>query len=197
MTIASVFLLEKLIWKSCRPQNKTLIRGASLGKSCKLRDKEAICSICGRSSTTGKCWYGNWNRHVCHKQKRSTEGCSKFKSPETRQVQERLVSTLEHMQVPKWDRTMESMKWKYEVDRPSRLTEVNSGKKQKVCSLSCLWSQVNGIHLAQVIIKLWFVYGQNIIDIPMCLDWVLLIAVFEKAAFILKLRRYAQEYWGS
>ena len=38
-------------------------------------------------------------------QKRSTEGYSKFKSPETRQVQERLVSTLEHMQVPKWDRT--------------------------------------------------------------------------------------------
>ena len=38
------------------------------------------------------------------KQKRSTEGCSKFKCPETRQVQERLVSTLEHMQVPKWDR---------------------------------------------------------------------------------------------
>ena len=42
---------------------------------------------------------------ICSKQKRSTEGCSKFKSPETRQVQERLVSTLEHMQVPKWDRT--------------------------------------------------------------------------------------------
>ena len=39
------------------------------------------------------------------KQKRSTEGCSKFKSPETRQVQESLVSTFEHMQVPKWDRT--------------------------------------------------------------------------------------------
>ena len=39
------------------------------------------------------------------KQKGSTEGCSKFKSPETRQVQERLVWTLEHMQVPKWDRT--------------------------------------------------------------------------------------------
>ena len=38
-------------------------------------------------------------------QKRSSEGCSNFKSPETRQVQERLVSTLEHMQVPKWDRT--------------------------------------------------------------------------------------------
>ena len=39
------------------------------------------------------------------KQKRSTEGCSKFSSPETRQVQERLVSTLEQMQVPMWDRT--------------------------------------------------------------------------------------------
>ena len=39
------------------------------------------------------------------KQKRSTEGCSNFKGPETRQVQERLISTLEHMQVPKWDRT--------------------------------------------------------------------------------------------
>ena len=38
-------------------------------------------------------------------QKRSTKGSSKFKSPETRKVQGRLVSTLEHMQVPKWDRT--------------------------------------------------------------------------------------------
>ena len=47
------------------------------------------------------CCYNPW----FSKQKRSTEGCSKFKSPETRQVQERLVSTLEHMQVPKWDRT--------------------------------------------------------------------------------------------
>ena len=36
---------------------------------------------------------------------RSTEGLSKLKSPETRQVQERLVSTLEHLQAPKWDRT--------------------------------------------------------------------------------------------
>ena len=38
-------------------------------------------------------------------QKRSTEECSKFKGPETRQVQERPVSTLEHTQVQKWDRT--------------------------------------------------------------------------------------------
>ena len=46
-----------------------------------------------------------FNMQIRLKQKRSTEGCSKFKSPEPRQVQERLVSTLEHMQVPKWDRT--------------------------------------------------------------------------------------------
>ena len=39
------------------------------------------------------------------KQKRSTKGYSKLKSPETRQVQERLVSILERMQVPKWDMT--------------------------------------------------------------------------------------------
>ena len=39
-----------------------------------------------------------WLRFIYKEQKRSIEGCSKFKSPETRQVQERLVSTLEHMQ---------------------------------------------------------------------------------------------------
>ena len=39
------------------------------------------------------------------KQNISTEGCSKLKCPETRQVQERLGSTLKHMQVLKWDRT--------------------------------------------------------------------------------------------
>ena len=26
----------------------------------------------------------------------------------------------------------------------------------------------NGIHLAQVILKLWVVYGQNSIDVPVC-----------------------------
>ena len=36
---------------------------------------------------------------------RSTEGCSKLKSQETRQAQEILVSTSEHLQAPKWDRT--------------------------------------------------------------------------------------------
>ena len=39
-------------------------------------------------------------------QNRGTEGCSKLKSLETRQFQERLVSTLEYLQVPKWDSAM-------------------------------------------------------------------------------------------
>ena len=42
---------------------------------------------------------------VAESKNKSTEGCSKPKSPETRQVQEILVSTLEHLQAPKWDRT--------------------------------------------------------------------------------------------
>ena len=42
---------------------------------------------------------------VSESKNRSAKGCSKLKSPETRQVQERLVSTLEHLQVPMWDRT--------------------------------------------------------------------------------------------
>ena len=42
---------------------------------------------------------------VAFEAKEKYRGYSKFKSPETRKVQERLVSTLEHMQVPKWDRT--------------------------------------------------------------------------------------------
>ena len=55
-------------------------------------------------------WHHKWTKIMFqitefNLSKRSTEGCSKFKGPETRQVQERLVSTLEHMQVPKWDRT--------------------------------------------------------------------------------------------
>ena len=37
-----VSLFEKLIWKSCRPQDKTPIRGASPGIPYKLRNKDAI-----------------------------------------------------------------------------------------------------------------------------------------------------------
>ena len=39
--------------------------------------------------------------YIVIKQKRSTEGCSKFKSPETRQVQERLVSDIRTHASPK------------------------------------------------------------------------------------------------
>ena len=55
------------------------------------------------------------------RQNRSTEGCSKLKSPETRQVRERLVSILEHLQVPNWDRT--SANWsKLSMDKYNRCT---------------------------------------------------------------------------
>ena len=37
-----VSLFEKLIWNSCRPQDKTSIRGASPGIPYKLRNKDAI-----------------------------------------------------------------------------------------------------------------------------------------------------------
>ena len=141
-----VSLSEKLIWKSCRPQNETFIWGASPGVSYNLLDKDAIGGRSWYIATQEHIWleigtivmflwktelfsllfsHGNWNLHVCHE-------------------------------------------WKYEDDRPSRSTEVNPGKKQKWCSLSCLWFKFNGIHLAKVILKLWVVYGQNIIDVPIC-----------------------------
>ena len=66
---------------------------------------------------TFDCYPGMRNK----KQKRSTEGCSNFKSPETRQVQERLVSSLVHMQVPKWDRTRYPEEWASSVGMPHPL----------------------------------------------------------------------------
>ena len=51
------------------------------------------------------CFHENFVKAPADKQNRSTEGCSKIKSPETRHVQERLVLTLEHLQSPMWDRT--------------------------------------------------------------------------------------------
>ena len=60
------------------------------------------------------------------------------------------------------------LKWKYEVDRPSRSTEVNPGKKQKWCSLSCLSSQgqrdTSGPGNSQTLGYLW----TNIIEVPIC-----------------------------
>ena len=46
--------------------------------------------------------------------------------------------------------------------------KVNPGKKQKRCSCRVFDLKSNRIHLAQVIFKLWVVYGQNIIDVPIC-----------------------------
>ena len=41
----------------------------------------------------------------------------------------------------KWNHLV-CRRWKCEVDYPSQSTVVNLGKKQKLCSLWCLWSQV-------------------------------------------------------
>ena len=50
-------LFEKLIWKSCRPQNKTFTRGASPGISYMLQDKDAI---------GGRSWYiATQERKIC------------------------------------------------------------------------------------------------------------------------------------
>ena len=57
----NVSLFEKLIWKSLRPQNKTSIRGASPG----------MLFFCYPG--TENLWYGNWNRHVCHKRKHEVD----------------------------------------------------------------------------------------------------------------------------
>ena len=62
------------------------------------------------------------SKRLCSSSKnRSTEGCSKLKSPETRQVQEILISTLEHLQVPKWDRTRCPEEWASSVGMPHPL----------------------------------------------------------------------------
>ena len=57
-----------------------------------------------------------------------------------------------------WNRRV-CHKWNYEVDRPSRSTKVNPGKKQKWCSLSCLWSHVHwhtsGPGISQTLGCLW------------------------------------------
>ena len=70
---------------------------------CRLREGLHLCPLECRLSI-GKHFREDDEHFVDYKQKRSTEACSKLKSPETRQVQEKLVSTLEHMQVPNWDK---------------------------------------------------------------------------------------------
>ena len=54
------------------------------------------------------------------KQSRSTEASSKLKNPETRQVHERLAWNLEHLQVPKLDRTRCPEEWTSSVGISTR-----------------------------------------------------------------------------
>ena len=67
---------------------------------------------------------------------RSTEGCSKLKNPETIQSHERLVSTLEDLQVPKWDRT----RCPEELASPV-------GAKCQIIKHHVSFSDPNGVHL--------------------------------------------------
>ena len=122
-----VSLFEKLIWKSCRPQDRTSIRVGSPGIPYKLRNKDAIGSR-------------GWNIATQERKIRDVEieivtfvinGSVKLTVPPDRQ---------KYMQV--------------------RSRSVAFGR---VFDL-----EFNGIHLAQVILKLWVVYGQNIIDVPVC-----------------------------
>ena len=55
---------------------------------------ETSCKFGAKTLTEGQSLYSTEEK----------QGCSKIKSPEIRQVQERLVLTLKHMQVPQWDR---------------------------------------------------------------------------------------------
>ena len=103
-------------------------------------------------------WYGNWNRHVCHK-------------------------------------------WKYEVDRPSRLTVVNQTKKQKCCSRSCLWSQVqrdtSGPSNSQTLGCLWTKH-HRCIDMWIWTEMQLFPASWEQsniAEFLMNVSFFVQNPW--
>ena len=68
-----VSLFEQLTGKSPCPHNKIFIRGASLGASHKLRDKNAIGRRRWNITTHGTeiLGCGNWNHLVCHKKLRA------------------------------------------------------------------------------------------------------------------------------
>ena len=122
-----VSLFERLIWKSCSPQDKTSIRWASPGISYKLRNKDAIC---------GQGWnIATQERKICD-------------------VEIEIVTFVING----------SVKLTVPPDR-QKYVQVRS-RSDALCRVFDL--EFNLIHLAQVILKLWVVYGQNIIDVPVC-----------------------------
>ena len=100
---------------------------------------------------------------------RSTEGCSKLKSPETKQVQERLVSTLEHLQVPKWDRTRCSEEYASSVGMPhplqmfyGNLSQLGKKSNSVIRSRSVIGSTI-GVMPDQWRVSMQMVINQNVV----------------------------------
>ena len=87
--LAENILLAMHLQQSSNQRNKMKSERMPLKAAFKL----LLCNVTtvgGSDIICSKILYSFGNHR---KQKRSTEGCSKFKGPETRQVQERLVST--------------------------------------------------------------------------------------------------------
>ena len=103
------------------------------------------------------------------KQNRGTDSCSKLKSPETRQVQERLVSTLEHLQVTKLDQIRRPEELVSSVCIPHPLQKfygyiAQLGKKSNSVIRSRLvtWSNI-GAMSGQWRVSLYMVIIQNVV----------------------------------
>ena len=67
-----------------------------------------------------------------------------------------------------------SMKFTVHPDRQNQI-QVRS-RSVVLCRIFDL--KFNGIYLAQVFLKVWFVYGQNIIDVPTCICEIEMSTVF-------------------
>ena len=56
----------------------------------------------------------------------------------------------------------------YEVERPYRLTGANLSRKQKGCNIRRVVDlKLRGIHLTEIILKVWVINGQDVVD---CID---------------------------
>ena len=66
-----------------------------------------------------------------------------------------------------WNRHV-CRKRKSAADRHSRSTGVDPSRYQRCCSPSCLWSQAQRIHLNKIIIKIWVIDWQHVIDVSVC-----------------------------
>ena len=42
------------------------------------------------------------------------------------------------------------------------------GSRSVTVALSCLLSQAQGVHLTEIILKVWVINGQNVVDLYIC-----------------------------